>query len=228
MLCVAMKSSLELECPAEGGSRFSFAVQMKRASPPPATPPAGEARHVPAASGAAHAGSSEPGASTPASDRAPLLPSGLRVLVADDVKINRILLRNSLKWVLPQPKLTEAATGEAALELLREGNFDLAILDEIYDNGSGNEGKTLRGSDVTRQVRALEAQRLAGAPPPSDGHPTGTRPRMAIIGCTGNAGTPEHASIALGAGQDVIWPKPVPTKDEMRRDICRVLSSKLS
>ena len=75
-----------------------------------------------------------------------------------------------------------------------------------------------------RALRALEEHRqLAGVPPPR----TRSLSRMLVIGCTGNAGTLEHDSMALDAGQDLIWPKPAPTKAEMRRDICKLLATQL-
>lgn len=191
MLCKAMQSSLELECPAEGGSHFSFAVHLQRGTAPPMV-----------AVGA-----------VPAE-----LPAGLRVLVADDAAVNRLLLCKRLSWALREPQISEAKTAEEALDVLANGSFELVVLDEIFE-GSGSDGKPLqRGTEVTRQIRAMEAQRA--------GTVTTSSSRMIIIGCTGNAGTTQHTSIACAAGQDLVWPKPLPTKEQMQGDISDMFNAR--
>ena len=55
-------------------------------------------------------------------------PEGLRVLVVDDLEVNRVILQKSLgSW---GAEVTLASSGKEALSILREGrSFDLAILD---------------------------------------------------------------------------------------------------
>ena len=50
-----------------------------------------------------------------------------RLLVADDNKVNRLLLARSLE--LQGHSVACAANGKVALEMLREGSFDLMLLD---------------------------------------------------------------------------------------------------
>ena len=107
-----------------------------------------------------------------------------------------------LRRLLPEPIITDATTGEGALALLTEGAFDIAFLDEFY----GGEG-TLKGTDVSRSVRALEALRSS-------------RPLL-IFGCTGNAGSAEHSAFAQAAGQDACYGKPFP------KDFARELAERI-
>eukprot|EP00966_Prymnesium_polylepis_P303318 7006420-Prymnesium_polylepis.1 len=80
---------------------------------------------------------------------------------------------------------------------MRHNGFDIAILDEHYDLNGG----VLRGADVTRAWRQVEQERPASADPLR---------RMVIVGCTGNAGDGNRDDLALAAGQDMIWSKPLP------------------
>src|ERR1700682_5602686 len=50
-----------------------------------------------------------------------------RLLVADDHKVNRVLLARSLE--LHVHSVESATNGREALEMLRRGNFDLLLLD---------------------------------------------------------------------------------------------------
>ena len=103
---------------------------------------------------------------------------------------------------------TFATTGEEALAKLREGVFDLAILDEIY--GNDIEGPRLTGLQLTRAVRAN------GITSGSRGGP------LPIIGSTGMEDA-EHVAAALAAGQLTAWGKPSPPKERMREDLRRAL-----
>jgi CheY-like chemotaxis protein len=76
------------------------------------------------------------------------LPYGLRILVADDVALNRRLLIRQLRRILVDPTIVEVETGEEALAatLTVGDRFHLLFLDEIYSS----EG--LRGMQVATKV----------------------------------------------------------------------------
>ena len=52
---------------------------------------------------------------------------GARLLVADDNKVNRLLLTRSLE--LQGHRVSSAENGRVALEMLRRESFDLLLLD---------------------------------------------------------------------------------------------------
>ena len=124
-----------------------------------------------------------------------LLPSDLRVLLADDVKTNRKLIRLALtrhcgeRW-----GIVEASTGEEALQMYKSETgqarpFELLLLDETYSP----EPSALRGSDVIKAIRKHEQ--------------TTHTPPVAIISCTGNT---QDKSFLLECGADSVWEKPMP------------------
>jgi CheY-like chemotaxis protein len=132
------------------------------------------------------------------------------VLVADDQRMNRALLKRQLVKLLERVEVVEVDSGEAALAALldstdapAEHGFDLAFLDEIYSAHS------LRGIDITRQVRARRVMARSGAALP-------------IIGCTGNE-RDDHNAAAIAAGQCAVWGQPLPTADQMRKQLTQLL-----
>ncbi|MCP5086185.1 MAG: response regulator, partial [Rhodobacteraceae bacterium] len=56
-----------------------------------------------------------------------MLNSGANLLIVDDNKVNRLLLSRSVALLGYQAVLAE--NGQIALELLRQGEFDLMLLD---------------------------------------------------------------------------------------------------
>jgi signal transduction histidine kinase/CheY-like chemotaxis protein len=123
------------------------------------------------------------------------LPPDLRVLLADDVKTNRKLIRLALtrhcgeRW-----DIVEASTGEEALQTFKSESgqarpFELLLLDETYSP----EPSALRGSDVIKAVR--EHEQATDTPP------------VAIISCTGNT---QDKNFLLECGADSVWEKPMP------------------
>lgn len=99
----------------------------------------------------------------------------LDVLVADDHVANRMVLRGLL--VKAGHRVTEVADGEAALDALATGEFDVALIDLHMPR--------LSGIDLMRQLRVIEA---------------GGRPRTPVVVVSADA-TPDavHASMAAGA-----------------------------
>ena len=127
------------------------------------------------------------------------------MLIADDARVNRMLLMRALSKTLPGAQFTEATSGEYALELLRTQVFDVAFLDEYYGQ---TEADALTGTDVTRSWRRIEQSAHSQQPHKARG-------RLVIIGVTGNKGDGAFDSHALAAGQDLVWSKPLPSPAEM-------------
>lgn len=195
-LCTAlvheMGSSISLECPPSGGSIFSFELSLPPAPPIcAAAPPCATSLREDA---------------PPASDDDAPLPSGLRVLIADDMPLNCKLLAFKLGKLLPQPECTMAHSGEEALEKLRrDPPYDVMILDNLF----GNDAGLLTGLDVTKQVRKADIRAACGAALP-------------IIGASGNEGG-AHNEAAFAAGQCAVWGKPLPADKAILQDFRRLL-----
>jgi two-component system sensor histidine kinase EvgS len=113
-------------------------------------------------------------------------PSGTRlnILVADDLSANRLVLTGQLQ--LLGHRVTAVDSGEAALKVWRDGNFDALITD---CNMPGMDGY-----ELTRTIRELE-QRARRCESP-------------IIGCTANA-MHEERDRCEAAGMDALLVKPV-------------------
>jgi len=131
------------------------------------------------------------------------LPSGLRVLIADDQRLNRKLLKRRLVCFLPKPIIVEAETGEEALTLLTESTFDIAFLDQYMEDGG------LKGTDISLRIRQMK---MLGS----------TGPILLIV-CSGNAGIDGFDSLAHESGVDAVIGKPLP--DGLRESISMLLLS---
>ena len=200
MLC-AMGSKLSVSQPPSGGSIFSFVLKC-RVAPAPAPQAASS---LPECASAGPPMMAAVASSAGSSDQ-PSIPRGdaLRVLVADDLRMNRMFLIKKLKPLLPHMLVTEAADGEGALSALSRARadapFDIAFLDEHYSLDG------LKGTDVTRRYREIEARH------PAD---NGGTQRLVIVGCSGSAGVDRHDEAACAAGQDFVLGKPMPTAQQV-------------
>jgi len=129
----------------------------------------------------------------PVSAPAPEFKAGVHVLVADDARINRILLRRAFTsrfgadWTVQ-----EAASAEDVLAALLPGHrFDLLVIDEIFSDIAVGQ---MRGSAAIAILREREAsQNLA---------------RLVAISCTGNAA--HDCARLMECGADDVWGKPFP------------------
>ena len=79
--------------------------------------------------------------------------SGARLLVADDNKVNRLLLSRSLE--LQGHRVASAENGRVALEMLRRESFDLLLLDMEMPEmdrlpGAGAAGRPTRSCATCR------------------------------------------------------------------------------
>jgi len=146
-------------------------------------------------------------------------PVGLRVLVVDDMEMNRKLLKRRLevgvfKDLMWQVEL--AFTGEQAIELMDAGRvFDLIVMDENLQD----EGGVLTGTETTRLIRERELMKSI------EGDEAGEKERALIFGFSGNC-TPEDQARGRESGQDWFWAKPPPNSEQALQDVSRLWDKK--
>lgn len=144
-------------------------------------------------------------APAPAAQALSTMPKSLRVLIADDQKINRMLLEMALRkgccgaeWDIV---LVQSATAafQAVVDAFADAKpFDLIIVDEIFSD----DASVMRGSTAVDQIREHESHvRSQAATSPSDAPP----PRAIVVSCTGNAAY--EADVLLKCGADDVWGK---------------------
>jgi len=120
----------------------------------------------------------------------PALPKGLRVLVADDMRMNRKLMHRVLEREMKAEWVVETAeTAEEAMErvLSAEPRFGLVIFDENF------------GADRMSGSQAIRLIREAGVT------------NLVIISCTGALGGSTSEEEILASGADAVWGKPFPS-----------------
>ena len=140
-------------------------------------------------------------------------PSSWRVLCVDDAEVNlRFLCRRLQKIASPhftslaaaekRWTITTRTSGEEAVELLRNEWFDLVVLD--YHLGEG-----MNGLSVADYVR------------------NGSVNKNAIVIL--NSGSVQSLQKGDETSYDLLWPKPLPSNEQMRLDLCKeLLKSKSS
>lgn len=216
---------------AARGSRFSFELALAPAAAPGTASPdavdtvpstgsilaAGEGQSL--AAGSLSRSSSTVSAASAASDSSDTLadeqvalPLGMRVLVADDSRANRKLLRAALErhcsatWAV-----REASSAEEAIALCEAEAFDLVVMDEEFAPGE------MRGTEALVAIRKHEAQ-LGDARRPA-----------AMVSCSGNQG-PHRAHEASCASLPGVlsWSKPFPDfiKGDMQRQLGQLLRAR--
>ena len=124
----------------------------------------------------------------PAGVAAPLLTATTRVLIADDTRVGRSMLKRSLlkaaggqAW-----QIEEASQAQEALDMASSDPFDIIALDENY------VGEELLGSEIARHIREMERN------DPS-------RKRALLISFSGD--NLEDQASSLTGGFDLAWPK---------------------
>ncbi len=108
-----------------------------------------------------------------------------RILLVEDNRINRMVIRELLKNQWPDIQLTESESAEEAQTRLSSGNFDLVLMDVMLPG--------MDGRDLTRWIR----ERIDGA-----------EHRLPILGLTAFASKEEQDS-CLESGMDDCLSKPV-------------------
>jgi CheY-like chemotaxis protein len=122
-------------------------------------------------------------------DQVHMLEDPLNILIVDDVKMNRMLLKKRLKKsVAPNSTITEASTGEEALKICGTEKFDLVIVDQYMEEAGG----VMVGTDVVFAMRRMRIESV-------------------IIGCSGN----DMDDQFYEAGADMVWKKPMPSNAEI-------------
>lgn len=119
-----------------------------------------------------------------------------RVLVADDVKSNRIILSMMLDKL--GCEVTEAVDGQAAWDLIEANDYDAIILDDQMPG--------LRGTEVAQRIRAMP----------------GPKRNLPVLGATASTGDEEVGALR-DAGMDWILSKPL-NADELRAQLTRLLA----
>jgi CheY-like chemotaxis protein len=82
-----------------------------------------------------------------------------RILILDDVEINRLLIRDALTGIAAKADLVEADTCAAAHALLRTETFDLLLLDIQLPDGRGDH--LLQAIRLDPQVQSRHAPAIA-------------------------------------------------------------------
>ena len=138
-----------------------------------------------------------PQCKAPVSSAAPKLQDKIlepiSVLVIDDIKMNRTMVkRRILKGIAPNAKIKEAATGEEALLICGTDKFDVMIVDQFMEGAGG----VMVGTDVVFAMRRMRIDSV-------------------LIGCSGN----DIGTQFIDAGADMVWQKPMPSNDQIIRDL---------
>ncbi len=121
----------------------------------------------------------------------------LRFLIIDDIKMNRTMLkRRILKCIAPNSIVEEAATGEEALTICGNRNFDVIIVDQYMEEAGG----VMVGTDVCYAMRRMNIEAV-------------------MIGCSGNDLDKEF----MEAGANFVWKKPMPINDMIIADLKQAL-----
>ena len=112
------------------------------------------------------------------------LTGGLRILLADDSEDNRFLIRSYLKRTNAEIEIAE--NGAIALEMFRQGHYDLVLMDV--------EMPVMDGLEATRAIRQFEAEQGREATP--------------VLALTAHAFA-DMAAKGLAAGFTAILTKPI-------------------
>jgi CheY-like chemotaxis protein len=113
----------------------------------------------------------------------------LKILLIDDIKMNRMMLsRRIMKGIAPNCVITEASTGEEALEICSRSTFDVILVDQYMQEAGG----LMVGTEVVCAMRQSKIESI-------------------IIGCSGN----DMDDLFLDAGADWVWKKPMPSNKQI-------------
>jgi CheY-like chemotaxis protein len=131
-----------------------------------------------------------------------LILEKISILIIDDVKMNRLMLRRRMKkGVSPNAIIQEACTGEEALSICANNKFDVIIVDQYMEEAGG----VMVGTDV---VFAMRRQRIDAI----------------IIGCSGN----DMDELFKEAGADWVWKKPMPPNSTIVKQLKTGLKKKIA
>lgn len=114
-----------------------------------------------------------------------VIPTGLQVLLADDVEVNRELAKAILERY--EHRITEAANGREAVDAFSESRFDIVLLDVQMPE--------MDGLQAAAAIRRLEQERGGGQ-------------RTPVVAMTAYAGKDDRDK-CLAAGMDDYLSKPI-------------------
>ena len=124
----------------------------------------------------------------------------ISILVIDDIRMNRMMVKKRiLKGIAPNARIREAATGEEALLICGTEKFDVMIVDQYMESAGG----VMVGTDVVFTMRRMRIESV-------------------LIGCSGN----DIGTQFFDAGADMVWQKPMPSNDQIIRDLRKTLSDR--
>jgi CheY-like chemotaxis protein/two-component sensor histidine kinase len=122
-----------------------------------------------------------------------LIEEKISFLIIDDIKMNRMMLkRRIMKGIAPNSAITEAATGEEALEICGKEKFDVIVVDQYMEEAGG----VMVGTDVVFAMRRMRIDSV-------------------VIGCSGN----DMGTQFFEAGADWVWQKPMPSNVRIIQDL---------
>jgi nitrogen-specific signal transduction histidine kinase len=128
----------------------------------------------------------------------------IRILIVDDIKMNRTMLRRRFeKCIAPNCAIFEASTGEESLAVCGQDgtSFDVIIMDHYMNEAGG----VMVGTDAIIALRKMNVQSY-------------------IIGCSGN----DLEERFNAAGANFVWKKPLPSNIEIIQQLRIALSSRLT
>ena len=119
------------------------------------------------------------------------------ILIVDDIKMNRMMLkRRFLKAIATNCKISEASTGEEAVEICKRESFDVIIVDQYMESAGG----VMLGTDTVIALKRLGVGSL-------------------IIGCSGNDMEQDFQEV----GADYCWKKPLPSNETIIEQLRTIL-----
>jgi CheY-like chemotaxis protein len=132
--------------------------------------------------------------------KASIVPENLSVLFVDDDNVLRKLFRRAVKKVAPSWTISEAASGEAALQLVEEMKYDVIFMDQYM----ASTQKQMLGTETVRELRVRGVDSI-------------------ICGLSAN----NMEESFLNAGADAFLLKPFPCEREaMERELARISQSR--
>ena len=128
------------------------------------------------------------------------IDDAITILIVDDIQMNRAMFRRRVKKAIaPNANITEAKTGEEALEICKEKQFDVIIMDQHMEEAGG----VLLGTETVVELRKNKVDSV-------------------IVGCSGNDIDEEF----MTAGTNWVMKKPTPANNVIAEKLRQLLSQR--
>jgi len=129
-----------------------------------------------------------------------IISNAISLLIVDDIKMNRTMLRRRVKkGIAPNANITEAKTGEEALEICKEKHFDVIIMDQHMEEAGG----VLLGTETVVELRKRKVDSV-------------------IVGCSGNDIDEEFMLV----GTNWVMKKPTPPNNVIAKHLRYLLKQR--